>query len=168
MHQQSLILLHPTVKKKMHLQLNTLFDIDLWAKCCPVPSRTCDLCTYSVWSYCVKRLRKRNIYKKIQYTICCPVTLHHMTYSATEFEVASSNRLGGDTFTRKYIIWSLTVTLVSRPHEMLPSTLYIMWPIQLLCFEVATFNGLGGDTFTRNVTDRWGTDFGTKFIYPFF
>ena len=28
MHQQSLILLHPTVREKMHLQDNTLFDID--------------------------------------------------------------------------------------------------------------------------------------------
>ena len=37
---------------------------------------------------------------------------------------------------------------------MLPSNLYIMWPIQLQSFEVATSNGLGGDTFTRNVTDR--------------
>ena len=32
MHQQSLILLHPTVKEKMHLQENTLFDFDLWVK----------------------------------------------------------------------------------------------------------------------------------------
>ena len=30
MHQQSLILLHPMVKEKMHLQENTLFDLDLW------------------------------------------------------------------------------------------------------------------------------------------
>ena len=28
--------------------------------------------------------------------------LHHVTYSATKFGVATSNRLGGDTFTRKY------------------------------------------------------------------
>ena len=27
MHQQSLMLLHPTVKEKMHLQKNTLFDL---------------------------------------------------------------------------------------------------------------------------------------------
>ena len=32
MHQQSLILLHSTVKEKMHLQENTLFDLDLWVK----------------------------------------------------------------------------------------------------------------------------------------
>ena len=29
MHQQSLMLLHPMVKEKMHLQENTLFDLDL-------------------------------------------------------------------------------------------------------------------------------------------
>ena len=30
--------------------------------------------------------------------------LHHVTYSATKFEVATSNCLGGDTITRKYNI----------------------------------------------------------------
>ena len=30
--------------------------------------------------------------------------LHHVTYSATKFEVAMSYRLGEDTFTRKYTI----------------------------------------------------------------
>ena len=58
----------------------------------------------------------RCIYKKIQYLtfdldLGVKVTgnvaqypPHHETYSATKFEVATSNRLGGDTFTRKYII----------------------------------------------------------------
>ena len=32
---------------------------------------------------------------------CC---LHPVTYLATKFEVVTSNGLGGDTFTRKYII----------------------------------------------------------------
>ena len=32
MHQQSLMLLHPMVKEKMHLQENTLFDLDLGVK----------------------------------------------------------------------------------------------------------------------------------------
>ena len=67
--------------------------------------------------------------KKIQYVAQYP--LHHVAYPATKFEVAMSNRLGGDTFTRKYMIRSLTLTLGSRSHEMLPSTLYIMLPIQL-------------------------------------
>ena len=101
MHQQSLILLHPMVKEKMHLQVNILFDLDLQTKCCPVPSTSCDLCTYRVWSYCVKRFRMRNIYKKIQYSICCPVPSTSYDLSSTKFEVATSNRLGGDTFTKK-------------------------------------------------------------------
>ena len=32
MHQQSLMLLHPIVKEKMHLQENTLFDLDFEVK----------------------------------------------------------------------------------------------------------------------------------------
>ena len=113
MHQQSLMLLHPMVKEKMHLQENTLFDLDLVVKV-----------TWNVAQ--------------------CP--LHHVTYAPTEFEVTTSNGLGVVTFTRKYIIWPLTLTLGS--HKMLPSTLFIMWPIQLQ-FEVATSNSLGGDKFTR-------------------
>ena len=30
--------------------------------------------------------------------------LHHVTYAPAKFEVATSNSLGGGTFTRKYII----------------------------------------------------------------
>ena len=112
-------------------------------KCCPVPSTSCDLWTYRVWSYYVESFRRRSTYKKIQYLtfdldLAVKVTqnvaqypLHHVTYPATKFEVARSNRLGGDTSTRKNIIWSLTLTLGSRSHKMLPSTLYIMWPFQL-------------------------------------
>ena len=51
--------------------------------------------------------------------------LHHVTFSATKFEVATSNRLG-DAFTIKFNIRPLTLTLGSRSHKMLPSTLYIM------------------------------------------
>ena len=112
-------------------------------KCCPVPSSSCDLCTYRVWSYYIKSFRRRSIYKKSQYLTfdldlgvkviqnVAQIPLHHVTYSATNFEVARSNRLGGDIFTRKYNIWPLTLTLGSRSHEMSPSTLYIMWPIHL-------------------------------------
>ena len=86
-------------------------------KICPVPSTSCDLFSYKVWSCYIKRLRRRCIYKKIQYLtfdldlgvkVTLNVTqhlLHHVTYSATNFEVAMSNRLGGDTFTIKYNIW---------------------------------------------------------------
>ena len=114
MHQQSLILLHPTVKEKMHLQENTLFDGAM--KCCPVPSTSCDLCTHRVLSNYLKSFRRKSIYKKIQYLtfdldLGVKVTqnvaqypLHHVTYSATKFEVATSKGLGGDTFTRKFNI----------------------------------------------------------------
>ena len=156
MHQQSLILLHPTVEEKMHLQKYTLNDLNLQVKVtwkvaqCPLHHVTY---APTVWSYYVKSFRRRSIYKKIQYLtfdldLGVKVTrnvaqypLHHVTYPATKFEVATSNPLGGDTFTRKYIIWSLTLTLGSRSHKMLPSTLYIMWPIllqslKLLCQKV--------------------------------
>ena len=47
----NIMLLHPMVKE-MHLQENTLFDLDLGGqghmKYCPVPSKSCDLCTYRV------------------------------------------------------------------------------------------------------------------------
>ena len=55
----------------MHLQENSIFDLDLGVKV-----------TQNDTQY----------------------PLHHVTYSATKFEDATSNRLGGDTFTRKYNI----------------------------------------------------------------
>ena len=48
--------------------------------------------------------------------------LHHVTYPATKFEVVASNRLGGEYIYKKIHY----LTLGSRSHEMLPSTLYIM------------------------------------------
>ena len=48
------------------------------------------------------------------------VPLHHVAYSPAWFEVATSNRYGGDAFTRKYIIRPLTLTLGlgSMSHKM--------------------------------------------------
>ena len=81
-------------------------------KCCPVPSTSRDLFSYKVWSCYVKPFRRRYNYKKIQYLtfdldLGVKVTrkvaqypLHHVTYSTTKFEVATSYGLGGDTFTR--------------------------------------------------------------------
>ena len=31
-------------------------------------------------------------------------SLHHVTYAAAKFEAAAANGLGGDTFTRKFIV----------------------------------------------------------------
>ena len=54
-----------------------------------------------------------------------------MTFAAEKFEVATSNSLGEDAFTRKYIIWPWHVTYA--PTE----------------FEVTTSKALGGEAFTR-------------------
>ena len=159
----------PMVQEKMHLQENTLFDLDPKVKV-----------TWSVALY----------------------PLHHVTYAQAKFKVATSKSLWEDAFTRKYIIWPLTLILGSRSHKTSASTLDIMWPmhrqnLKLLLpkvyeemhlqentlfdlwpwpwghgltkcrpvhlviyastkFEVATFNGLGEDTITRNET--WLTD----------
>ena len=96
MHQQRLMLLHPMIKETMHLQENTLFDLQGHSKCCPVPSTSCDLCTSKVWYGYIPWLRRRCIYKQIHY---------------------------------------LTLTFGSRSHEMLPSALYIMWPMHIQSLE---------------------------------
>ena len=49
-----------------------------------------------------------------------------MTYVPAKFEVATSNSLEGDSFTKKYILWPWG----SRSHK-LSSALYIIWPIHL-------------------------------------
>ena len=76
--------------------------------------------------------------------------------------------LGGDTFTRKYIIWvKVTGNVAQYPLHHVTYT--------ATKFEVARSYGLGGDTFTRNVTDAQTgghtggrlTDFGMKLIYSF-
>ena len=69
---QSLKLLCLTVKE-MHLQEITSYDLWPWirgqghTKCCPVPSTSCDLSRYKVWSCYIEWLRRRCIYKKLYY-----------------------------------------------------------------------------------------------------
>ena len=86
-----------------------------------------------------------------------------MTYSATKFEVATSNRLGGATFTRKkqHLTFDLGVKVTQNVaqyplHHVTYSTTK---------FEVATSNCLGGDTLykkrdgrTHTRADRQTTD----------
>ena len=108
-------------------------------RCCPVPSKSCDLCTYRVWSYYIKSFRRRSIYKKIQYSTfdsrsheMLPSTLYIMwpiqlqSLKLLRLTVKEEIQLQENT-----LFWHLTLTFGSRSHEMLPSTLYIMWPIQL-------------------------------------
>ena len=108
----------------MHLQENSIFDLDLWL-----------VATSHSWVKVTQNVA--------QYP------LHHGTYSVTKFEVATSIRLGGDTFTRKslfdlgYLGVKVTQNVAKYPlHHVAYSATK---------FEVATSNGLGGDT--RNVTD---------------
>ena len=126
-HLQGFRLLRQAVKGKMHLQENTFstFDLDLrcqgHTKCGSVLSTSCDLFTCKIWCFYVQQFRRRCIYKKIHYLtvdldLVVKVTqniaqypLHYVTYVGTKFEVASSNGLGRDAFTRKYIIWLLTL-----------------------------------------------------------
>ena len=177
------------IYKKKHYMSLTLGWFQGHTKCCPVPSTSCDLCTWELWSCYVQWFRRRCIYKKIHYLTLTPrlrshevlpstlnimwpmhrqnlklllpkvyeemrlqentlfelwpwiwvkvtrnVTQyprHHVTYAQSKFEVAASKSLWGNAFTRNYIIWSLTLTLGSRSHEMSPSTLYIMWSMHL-------------------------------------
>ena len=57
--------------------------------------------------------------------------LHHVTYAPAKFEAAMSKGGGVDAFRRKYSICPVTLTLGSRSHKRLPSTLYIMLPMHL-------------------------------------
>ena len=86
-----------------------------------------------------------------------------MTYLGTKFEVATSNGLGGDAFTRKYII----LRCIYKKIHYLTFDLDIgakvsqnvaHYPLHYAThlgtkLKVAMSKGLGGETFTRNVTD---------------
>ena len=89
MCQQNLMLLHPTVKEKMHLQEIHYLTLRT--------SISCDLCIYKVWSCYVKMFGRRCIYKKINYLTLtrnvAQYSLHHVTSTATKIEVAMSNHV---------------------------------------------------------------------------
>ena len=109
-------------------------------KCCPVPSTSCDLCTYRVWYCYIPLLRRRCIYKKYikwpwpsgqGHTKCCPVpstSCDLCTYRVLSYYVKSFRRRS---IYKKINVWPLTLTLGSRSDKMLPSALYIMWPMHL-------------------------------------
>ena len=74
-----------------------------------------------------------------------------LTKASAKFEVATYNRLGGDAFTRKFIILLLTMTL---GHGQTGNV--AQYPLHNMTyapakFEAAMSNGLGGNTFTRNI-----------------
>ena len=101
----------------MDLQESTLFDLDLQVKVtlnvaqCPLHHVTYAPTEFEVTTS--KALEEKHLQENSIFDLYLGVKvtqnvaqypLHHVTYTATKFEVARSNRLGGDTFTRKYII----------------------------------------------------------------
>ena len=78
--------------------------------------------------------------------------LHHVTYSPTKFEVATSNSLERFNYKKiQYLTFDLDLGVkVTRNVAQFPLHHVTYSPTK---FEVATSNSLGGDTFTRNVTD---------------
>ena len=128
MHQQSLMLLHHMVKDKMHLKENTLFDLDKWIKATRNVAQyptSCDLCTSKFWYCFIWRFRKRCIYNKIYYYKMLPSALFIMwpKYAPTEFEVTTSKVYEEKHLQENSIFDLWHLTLGSRSHEMLPSTL---------------------------------------------
>ena len=72
-----------------------------------------------------------------------------MTYAPAKFEVDMSNGLGGNAFTRKYIILCLTLTLGQEQTRNVAQ-----YPLHHMTYapakiEVDMSNGLGGNAFTR-------------------
>ena len=178
-HLQSLKSLCQKLMEEKHLQENSTFDLWPWGqghkKCFPVPSTSCDLFSYKICSCYVKRFRRRCIYKKIKYLtfdidLRVKVTqnvaqypLHHVTFSATKFEVATSYCLGEDTFTRKFNIWPLTLTLGSRSQVTRNIAQYPLRHVSYSAkkIEVSTSKDLGGDAFTRKF-NTWPLTLGFK------
>ena len=78
--------------------------------------------------------------------------LFFLTKASAKFEDATSNCLhvGGDAFTRKYIISPLTLILGhGQTQKVAQYPLYHM-TYATAKFEVAMSNGLGGNAFTKN------------------
>ena len=124
----------------MHLQQNTVLNLGLRGKChmncCPVPSISYDLCTCKCWSCVVQRFSRRCIYKKMHYLTfdlgrmkCCLVPYASCDIWTCKVWSYYVLQLWVDAFTRKYSIWLWPWGQMS--HEMLPSVLYIIWPVHL-------------------------------------
>ena len=138
MHQQSLILLHPMVKEKTHLQENTLLNLYLRVKV-------------------------------TQNVAQCP--LHHVTYSATKFEVATPKGMRRCIYKKiQYLTFDLDLGVYIYIYKKIHNWIFDLdlgikvtqnvaqYPLHHVTysttkFKVATSNRLRGDTFTRNVTD---------------
>ena len=90
--------------KMLPSTLHIMWPMHLWSLLLLLPT---------VWDD--MHLQENTLYGKI---LPMQYPLHHVTYAPAKFEVASSNALDGDVFTRKYKIWPLTL----RSNETSPST----------------------------------------------
>ena len=170
-HQQRLMLQHSRVKKKMHLQEYTLFDLDLQVKVTkynPVSYTLCDLCTYRNWSYYIKMFRRRCIYKKLNiwpwpwgqgHTKCCPVpstSCDLFSYKVWSCYVKP--------FRKRYIYKKKDYLIIDLDLGLNVTRNVAQYSLHHMTYsaksEVATSHDLGGETFTRNVTDGRRTDLG--------
>ena len=82
MHMHSLKLLCPMIWDEMHLQENLIYDLDLGVK---------------------YPLHNVNLGVKVTQNVS-QYSLHHVTYAAAKFEATAANGLGGDKFTRTFIV----------------------------------------------------------------
>ena len=155
MHQQSLILLHPTLKEKTHLQEHNNMMLTLGSSLLEMLPSALNIMWHMhlqrLNELYVKRFSRRCILQEIQYLtiglhLGVKVTqnvaqypLHHAIYSATKFKVATSNRyLTFDLDLRVKVTWNIS-----------------QYPLNHVTYsgiklEVATSNHLGGDSFARN------------------
>ena len=75
----------------------------------------------------------------------------YLAKASAKFEVATSNGLGGDAFTRKYIISPLSLTIGQGHIRSVAQYPLHHMTYEPAKFEVALSNGLGGNAFTRNI-----------------
>ena len=103
---------------------------------CPMVKEKKHLQKYTLWPWP----------KVTPNVVQCPQ--NHMTFTPANFEIATSNSLGEDAFTRKYIIWPWPLNVAQCP---LHHVTYA--PTE---FEITTSKALWGEAFTRNsIFDLW-------------
>ena len=129
----------------MHLHKNTLFDLDLGLCTCSLkllsPTVKVEIHFQENWFLDLEVKIIKNV---AQYP------LHHMIYAPAKFEVAKSNRLGGDAFTRKTSFYLDTKLKVKQNITKCPLHHMTYAPAK---FVGTMSNSLGEDTITRNVMD---------------
>ena len=85
--------------------------------------------------------------------------LHHMPYSLAKFEVATSNNLGKDAFSRKILFYLWPWVKIKKA---LPSSLYIIWPICICKVWVCYVQMLRGRCIYKKIHCFFTFDLGVK------